>query len=372
MYIAVKGGESAIENAQKLRGEDRRGDPCVPELEVAQIAEQLSAAVSRVMTEGSLYDPTLAALAIKQSGGDSVEAIFLLRAYRSTLPRFYYSQPIDTENMRIERRISASFKDLPGGQVLGSTFDYSHRLLDFELMAPPHDKETDSCPLSPKPVDKTMPRVLGDILAKDDLIKPEIPPEHEENLSVADLTRDPVSYPTNRAVRLQNLARSDEGFIVALAYSTMRGFGDNHGFVGELRRGKVSVEVCPEELGFSIDIGEVEISECETVNQYQGSEEVAPQFTCGYGIAIGYCDRKVIAMALVERALRAKELGEEVNSPAQNEEFVLAHSDATEASGFVEHIKLPHYGGFQAEMEMVRQLRKENIQRQSFSRVVTK
>ena len=42
-------------------------------------------AVDRVMSEGSLYDRELAALAIKQARGDLIEAIFLLRAFRATL-----------------------------------------------------------------------------------------------------------------------------------------------------------------------------------------------------------------------------------------------------------------------------------------------
>ena len=32
--------------------------------------------------------------------------------------------------MLVERRVSATYKDLPGGQLLGPTFDYTHRLLD--------------------------------------------------------------------------------------------------------------------------------------------------------------------------------------------------------------------------------------------------
>src|SRR5262245_19201766 len=132
MYVAVKGGERAIESAHRLLAAERRGDPSVPELSLSQIREQLGLAVDRVMGEGSLYDPELAALAIKQARGDLVEAIFLLRAYRTTLPRFGWSAPLDTEAILPRRRISATFKDLPGGQILGSTFDYTHRLLDFE------------------------------------------------------------------------------------------------------------------------------------------------------------------------------------------------------------------------------------------------
>ena len=82
------------------------------------------------MTEGGIADRELAALALKQASGDNVEAIFLLRAYRTTLPRLAVSEPIDTAEMRLERRISAVYKDIPGGQLLGPT-DYTHRLLDF-------------------------------------------------------------------------------------------------------------------------------------------------------------------------------------------------------------------------------------------------
>src|ERR687896_108998 len=134
MYVAVKGGERAIDNAHSLLAAERRGDPSVPEVSVAQIDEQLTLAVDRVMTEGSLYDRELAALAIRQARGDLIEAIFLVRAYRTTLPRFGASCPIDTSAMLIRRRISATFKDLPGGQLLGPTFDYTHRLLDPEVV----------------------------------------------------------------------------------------------------------------------------------------------------------------------------------------------------------------------------------------------
>jgi alpha-D-ribose 1-methylphosphonate 5-triphosphate synthase subunit PhnI len=118
MYVAVKGGERAIDNAHQLLANRRRGDTAVAELGVQQVRQQLPLAVARVMSEGSLYDEELAALAIKQAAGDLMEAIFLLRAYRTTLPRFGASEPLDTTTMQLERRISATFKDLPGGQLL--------------------------------------------------------------------------------------------------------------------------------------------------------------------------------------------------------------------------------------------------------------
>jgi alpha-D-ribose 1-methylphosphonate 5-triphosphate synthase subunit PhnI len=352
MYVAVKGGEAAIENAHQLLAEERRGDPNVAELELAQIDEQLGLAVDRVMTEGSLYDRRLAALAFKQACGDVIEAVFLLRAYRTTLPRFGSTEPIDTAHMDVLRRISATFKDLPGGQVLGPTFDYTHRLIDFDLAEP--SEEPPVAPLAELPVDNAMPRV-NELLEVEGLLEPAAPSDGDPE--PFDLTREPISFPAGRDLRLQNLARGDEGFLLALAYSTQRGFGRNHPFVGEIRMGEVAVEFVPTELGFAVELGDITVSECQMVTQFTGSREAPPQFTQGYGLAFGFCERKTMAMALVDRALRAEEFGEAVEYPAQDEEFVLSHSDNVEAQGFVSHLKLPHYVDFQAELTLVRRLR---------------
>ena len=335
MYVAVKGGERAIDNAHAWLAEERRGDTGVAELSVSQIREQLGIAVNRVMAEGSLYDPDLAALAIKQARGDLIEAVFLLRAYRTTLPRFGYSRPIDTCAMVCDRRISATFKDLPGGQVLGPTFDYTHRLLDFKLAADGEVPPAPSREAEPEPV----PHVTG-FLNREGLI---------EEAPAAD-----------RALRLQALARADEGVTLGMAYSTQRGYGRTHAFVGELRIGAVTVEMDIPELGFAIEIGEITVTECETVNQFKGSKTEPPQFTRGYGLVFGQSERKAISMSLVNRALRWAEMGEDnVGAPAQDAEFVLYHGDNVQATGFLEHIKLPHYVDFQSELELIRKLRRE-------------
>lgn len=354
MYVAVKGGERAIDNAHQWLAEERRGNPAVPELTIAQIREQMKLAVNRVMAEGSLYDPDLAALAIKQARGDLIEAVFLIRAYRTTLPRLAGSLPVETGAMAVDRRISATFKDLPGGQVLGPTFDYTHRLLDFALMAEGEPPVARAAADDAPPASR-FPHVTG-FLNRDGLIEAAAP----DDTSPPDLTREPMELPADRALRLQALARGDEGFVLGLAYSTQRGYGRTHAFVGELRIGKVAVEVEIPELGFAVEVGEVELTECETVNQFKGSRTEPPQFTRGYGLVFGQSERKAIAMSLVDRALRWQELGEDdTGAPAQDEEFVLMHCDNIQATGFLEHIKLPHYVDFQAELELVRRLRAE-------------
>ena len=308
MYVAVKGGERAIDNAHAWLAEERRGDPDVPELRVAQIREQMTLAVNRVMAEGSLYDPDLAALAIKQARGDLIEAIFLIRAYRTTLPRFGGSNPIE-----VPEAVEAA--------SAGAKTPHIMSFLDRESL------------IQSEPEGKDVPD---------------------------DLTRTPLELPASRALRLQALTRGDEGFILGMAYSTQRGYARNHAFVAELRIGAVAVEMDIPELGFAIEIGELTVTECETVNQFQGSKTEPPQFTRGYGLVFGMTERKAISMALVDRALRWKELGEDnLGAPAQDEEFVLYHCDNIQATGFLEHIKLPHYVDFQSELELVRKLRRE-------------
>ena len=285
MYVAVKGGEAAILATHDLIAEARRGDQSVPELSVAQIREQMGLACARVMNEGSLYDLDLAALALKQAQGDAIEAAFLMRAYRTTLPRFGSSEPVDTAMMAIRRRVSATYKDLPGGQVLGPTYDYTHRLFDFALMDTPDvmvgldptisGQGTSSTNVSgdarvkpehdARALDATMPRV-PDILGAEGLMEAEVPLEGDPR--PFDLTREPISFPAERDVRLQAMARGDEGFLLGLGYSVQRGFGGNHPFAGEIRMGEVSVLFAPEELGFEVDIGDITLTECQMIYQF--------------------------------------------------------------------------------------------------------
>lgn len=352
MYVAVKGGETAIANAHRLLADKRRGDRNLPAITIEQVIEQLALSVDRIMAEGSLYDKPLAAIALKQARGDMIEAIFILRAHRTTLPRFGYSKPIDTAEMQVARRVSATYKDLPGGQLLGPTFDYTHRLVDPSLAS---DREPDW----PVERDTDHGRVMrvSEILAQEGLIEPDgaMPAGHQ----TGDITRTPLEFPLDRDERLQALARGDEGFLLALGYSTQRGYARTHPFAGEIRIGEVEVEIDVPELGFSVSLGRIQVTECQMVNQFKGSAKEPPQFTRGYGLVFGQSERKAMAMALCDRALRAREFDEDVVAPAQDEEFVISHSDNVQATGFVEHLKLPHYVDFQAELDLVRRMRAE-------------
>lgn len=359
MYIAVKGGEAAIAASRDLLAAARRGDLNLPAIGVDQVREQLGLLVGRVMAEASLYDPELAALALVQAQGDAIEAAFLLRAYRSTLPRLAFSAPLNCDAMRAQRRVSAIFKDLPGGQLLGPTYDYTQRLLDFELLL-----RSATAPLVEQHAEAevALPSALATLSAQG-LVEPALPPPGDPE--PLDITRDPPRYPLPRCGRLQMLARADEGWVLGLAYSTQRGYAFTHPFAGDIRFGAVTVALQPDELDFEIEIGEVELTECQMLNQFVGSAGAPPQFTRGYGLVFGHGERKAMAMSLLDRALRADEFGEPADSPAQQQEFALPHSDSVEASGFVQHLKLPHYVTFEAELELIRQLRQQRSQETS-------
>ena len=276
----------------------------------------------------------------------------LRRHFGTTLPRFGYTVPVDTAAMHVERRVSATYKDLPGGQILGPTFDYTHRLLDPELAGNIEPPE----PVRREPDGGHVMRV-SDIIAEEGMIEPdgEMPDDH----AVGDLTREPLDFPIDRDLRLQALSRGDEGFLLALGYSTQRGYARSHPFVGEVRIGEVEVELKVPELGFAVPLGRIRVTECQMVNQFKGSAKAPPQFTRGYGLVFGQSERKAMAMSLCDRALRARELGEDLTAPAQDEEFVISHCDNVQATGFVEHLKLPHYVDFQAELDLVRRMRRE-------------
>lgn len=352
MYVAVKGGEQAIANAHALLA--HRGAGSTERIDWRQVKDQLGVLVSRAMAEGSVYDPDLAAKALLQAQGDVLEAVTLLRSYRTTLPRFGVTQALETSGLPPERRVSATFKDLPGGQQLGATFDYTHRLLVDELTDPTIDTATG-------PAEEDMPRIT-DILGADALLEPEVGPDWQDP-EPADLTRQPTVFPMSRPERLQALTRGDEGFLLSLGYSTQRGFGRTHPFAGEIRVGEVEVEFDSPEHGFPIPIGRIEVTECQMVNQFVGNADTPPQFTRGYGLVFGRAERKAMSMSLVDRALRADEFNERRVSPAQDEEFVISHADNVQATGFVEHLKLPHYVDFQAELTLLRALREEHAAR---------
>jgi Uncharacterized enzyme of phosphonate metabolism len=360
-YVAVKGGTRAIDESIKRLKYERLKKGMV--LECPTIAAGLRCLIDQVMSESSLYSEYLAAIAIKQAEGSPEEAVFLMRAYRSTLPRIHYSRTANPENMRVERRISASFKDIPGGQILGAAYDYTHRLLDFDLA---QENDADAAKwlwaydaaIEVQPEDHTaadLPKVL-DYLREEGLIAG----CEDDDREPGDVTMKSIQFPASRSERLQILTRGQTGAVTALGYAALRGYGALHPTVGELRVGRLPIYVDnPFEAGSEEDayyIGEIKVTEVETlfpmeVQTANGQKEM--EFGIGYGICYGQNESKAIAMSILDRCL------EEGNPlyPTHNEEFVLMHIDSVESSGFISHLKLPHYVTFRSKLDSVRKTR---------------
>jgi alpha-D-ribose 1-methylphosphonate 5-triphosphate synthase subunit PhnI len=351
-YVAVKGGRQAIENACDLLSYQRQQGASDP-LSVNQVEEQFYLGVDRIMSEGGLYAPRLAALSLKQAAGDSFEAAFMLRAYRATKERLPPSLARSMDRMRVIRRISAAFKEIPGGQVLGPTSDYTLRLLDFDLLEDSaarrraYREKLFQNNRADEELPDSFPKVV-EILRRDGLLVDKRSLEQEAE--PFDITRRSLTFPAPRSAALQSLARGEAGGMLTLAYSSMRGYGNVHPFIGELRVGYVPLEVTHPETGEPYPVGEVKVTEAEVIAQYFGTAQGPAKFTLGYGLCFGQNEIKAISMAILDRTMRNSD-GE---SPAEDQEYVLTHIDGIEAMGFCNHWKLPHYVDFQSSLDRLR------------------
>ena len=359
-YVAIKGGAKAIEGAElafeALRtAEGEQGTP----ISLNAIENQLRLLTSRIVSEGGLYHPRLAALAIKQMQGDTLEAAFALRAYRSTKPRVLETPVQSTGNMRLIRRISSAFKDIPGGQMLGPTTNYALRLMRLDLVDESAEVFQNMARRFLKnhaahtSLPDTFPKVL-DSLRAEGLIPGISAASKNRPEQAFDITREPLVFPVNRSAALATMARAETGSLLAMAYSNMRGYGDIHPTIAELRVGYLPVLLPHPVTGEPTEAGEVLITECEVVAMYEGAEPgELPTFTLGYGACLGHNETKAISMAILDRALQ-KGMRDGPSNPSEDPEFVLLHIDGVDSMGFANHYKMPHYVTFQSDMDRLR------------------
>lgn len=353
-YVAVKGGQEAIANAAELV-EYYRLRAATPPIEIEQIRTQMRLLVDKIMGEGSLYAPDHAALALKQNEGDVFEAAFTMRAYRATLKREYYSEVLVTRDMLIRRRISAAFRDIPGGQILGPTRDYTHRLFQPELTMESMpsieeflqriDAHVDPAKLAAIP---KFGKVIDVLRAEGLLLE-----RDEGDRRVVDVTREAIKFPAPRSAALQMMARAETGGLMCLGYSTMRGFAaGGHGTVGELRVGDVAVQV-KDPRGRVRYLGRITVTECEMVNSSKGTGKKGslPLLSVGYGLCFGQNETKAICMGMLDNSLREPNDAD----PANSQEFTLYHTEGVESYGFTNHLKLPHYVTFQSGLDNLRE-----------------
>ncbi len=346
-YVAVTAGEEVIERAEELF-EKQRVSGEDSDVSVTQIGSQLGRVTAQAMSEGGLYAPRLAALAVKQAQGDTVEAAFLLRAYRSTLERFDETATVDPGEMIASRRVSPAFKDVPGGKIPGATKDYTQRLLDFDLI----DGDSTDPTADWDPDDEGDPERLTtvtELLREEGLLHE---PDESDIDEPSDTTRESVTHPPDRDEVLQELARGETGAVTALGYSALRGYGQVHPTLAEVRVGRLPVRIEHPYTGDEVTVTHTEVTESEAVVPvYEKRED--PQFAFGYGLTFGRNERKAIGMTILDASIQLDSSDE----PAENAEFVLDTVDGMDSFGFIEHLKLPHYVTFQSILDRIRAIR---------------
>ncbi|RVM17899.1 carbon-phosphorus lyase complex subunit PhnI [Sinorhizobium meliloti] len=337
-YVAARGGEKAIQQAERLYREQMGR---IDRDRVAGIEAALPSLIDRVMGEASLYAPELAALALAQSGGDLYETLLLLRAWRTTQPRIGIAEPVLPDQTFTHRRISAAFKDIPGGQILGPTLDYSHRILATEAL--------EQGGMSPEPVtpaDKPAPSRQPSLASwqKQQGLLAEGTREEVDKHDIPDVTREPLLFPAKRAHTLQSLARADTGGVLALGYAAMRGYGQAHPTVNELRLSEAELRVThPKGTVFSA--GRVKTSQADMVSKLDADGKLP----LGFCATFGWNEVKVIAGATLDLNSSTA-----TSDSPMGEEFFLYHTEAVESSGFCIHFKLPHYVTFQSALDALR------------------
>ena len=358
-YSGVKGGMDAILAAERLVRRKRGQAPWAP---TSQIIQSFRLAVDRIMGEAGLYDEAIAADAFRQAEGDLLEASHLVRSYRSSLPRLAVSEPADPDEMTVLRRIVPASRTPDGPQLLGRTTDYTARVL--ERPAAPADPETDGAATDvaadaaeEKPAaeaaaggagaasagtpDQRHPRRFSELLAKLDLAV-----LHEQSADDAepfDVSRRAARTPASRSAILASMARAETGALIGLWYRSIRGRdGAIHEVtLGELRHGSLPLRVIHPLTGNPVVIGTVRTTEVEAIEDLDGAAEDRTRFDVGYGMCFGHNERKAIAMANLDIACRR-------SSSDELEQLLLLTTDGLDSSGFLEHLKLPHYVTFRS------------------------
>lgn len=343
-YAGARGGLNAILAAENLVRAKRDHAPG-PWVSTTQVASRFRLAVDRVMGEGGLFHEPTAAAALRQAEGDTIEATHLVRTHRSTLPRLAVSEPVDPDEMVVLRRIVPAFREPDGPQLLGRTTDYTGRLLDDvdEPATPAPEVDVDA--VAPPTEEQRRPRRFLDLLRKMDLVV-----DHRGENGDAephDITRQPARPPAPRSAVLAAMARAETGSLIGLWYRSILGpDGDIHEVtLGEVRHGRLPLRVRHPHTGNPVTIGEFRATEAEAIEDLDESEEDRSRFDVGYGCCFGHNERKAIAMANLDIANRR--FGR--NGPL--EQLLLLTTDGLDSTGFLEHLKLPHYVTFRSMAE---------------------
>lgn len=352
MYAGTnKGGTEAIIAAEKLVFERRALLEAA--ISADEVIDAFPLALDRIMGEAGLWDPPTAAAAFLQANGDPAEAVHLLRAHRSTLPRLAFSEPVLPREMQILRRIVPAYRQPDGPQLLGETVDYTARLLDNGSTRLPVEV-ADERPAEPA-ADVPVPR-FRDFLAERDVLVDRTRAEDDEPF---DLAMVAAQLPAHRSALLSAMAQAETGGLINIWYQSITGpdgYTSESVTLGEVRHGRVPVRVIHPHSGEPVKIGQLRVSEAEAITHQDSRGEDASRFDVGYGMAVGQNERKTIAAACLDLAAhRFKDTPE----GRRLEQMLLHTTDGLASGGFVEHLKLPHYVMFRSQLDRAMAARQE-------------
>lgn len=352
-YVAIKGGTEAIRSSKRFfHAELQAGESIGDEA----LIKGLRYATDRVMGEGALYTEKLAAQAIRQSGGDLLEAAFYVRAHRSTCQRIGSAEVIDSSAIRVIRRISSTFKDVRGGQILGPSCDYVIRLFaEYRRNA----GKSGSFPKSAYADDLRVESALSPLRETDRIIVLANDEAHP-----FDITRSFPLPPYPRSALMQMMARGETGAMLAFAYTSMRGYGDVHPTIGDLRLGEAEILFTHPFSGKPVKVGAIRITACETVGAFNPDPRDGKlRLAVGFGFCFGFNETKAIAMSILDLAMNHRTHSVGGQDIAANPEIIIHHVDAVDSMGFTNHFKLPHYVTFQADLHVFNHARENNDSR---------
>ncbi|WP_321315471.1 carbon-phosphorus lyase complex subunit PhnI [Halarcobacter sp.] len=342
-YYAVKGGEKAIENSLNFYAQTTQK---AQQLDDEQLIEGLTFSIDKVISEGSLYSKKLASKAIKRSAGDLLNASFFIRAHRSSCQRVGECKTLDTNEMKLSRRVSSAFKDIEGGQLLGSSNDY-----EIKLLIDVKEKELSFEDYSDK---ENIIKSALTPLRNDDLIK-KLPKESKP----WDITRTFPTSPYPRSSILQVMSRGESGSLLGFSYTSMRGYGDVHPTIGDLRVGHLDIKFTHPFTKNEVKVGSIEATAVESVGTFNKDENGDTKLTTGFGFCFGKNETKAISMSIIDLTLYNSSYSVGTDQiVAADFEMMMHHVDGIESFGFCNHYKLPHYVTFQTDYQIFKSAQK--------------
>lgn len=354
MYATQKESASLVTARALVEGRGANGSA----------SEHLPVLEEQVCAEAGLWAPDVARRAIGQAGGDIPRAVALLKVWAAALPHVE-AEPVADADIRLVRRLSAAYADVPGGQWLGYAPELASRLLEWDDPGreraardgaddgdAPTDAEGDHLPDDEAAPGAAGAASLSTVAAQRDAPSRAGTPRVRTLLSdvpVASTPQDgpgedpalstPVA-PFSRATRLGVLARGETASLVTLAALVLA--GRREAVLAELTTAAVTVRIAHPRTAEPCAVAEVPVVEADAVVD----SEVAgrPGFVVGWGASLGSIERRAISLALLDAAMQS-EGGLEVPLTL-DEQTVTAATDGSANNGFVEHLRLPHYASF--------------------------